>query len=584
MRVRALFLSLFALVSVARAEISYTVQPQPEKGVLHVTMEIPSPGRSLTLQIPTWRPGSYRVQKYSANIADLTATGPTEYDGNLTWTVLTNNASTAQVQYDVKTPSSASGMHLSGPATYMYVVGRKLEQCRVMFLLPQGWDIGIGLEPGNGMTYVAPDYDVLADNPAQFGKFERRTWQVRGVPHQIVVYGEPVDAAFLDKLADSCKRISQTAYLFFDDIPYRRYVFFFNITRGPGGSGLEHLSSTEINMTKNISTGLIAHEFFHLWNVKRLRPAVLGPFDYTQPCRTGLLWLSEGCTTHYARKIERMAGFISDDAYLRALQNAANQLMRAEGRKTVTVEEASRKVWDRIRPTVDYYNKGDMVGLCLDLKLLDVTNGDYGFDDVMRYLYLCCRKGNGPGISEDAVRDACIKFGGSVLGPFYDLCARSTEELPFADVLGTVGVDATWDGKAFIFTWTKRPTARQKRLRDLWLPRGSTTISPHQPTASKAPPPNPSRKRERGNPRLEKLASANSAISNPKCSQGDSPSPSPACGRGWEGVLSKRYGVVVEVSGPGFNPKTTWVLPDSVAAPNDCMWHQAGPVYVILLA
>ncbi|HLK58211.1 MAG TPA: hypothetical protein VKU00_16720, partial [Chthonomonadaceae bacterium] len=319
------------------------------------------------------------------------------------------------------------------------------------------WKVATSLDPAalearpTMHGFLAPNYDVMADAPVEMGDYAEKNFTVKGVPLKVVLYGDysQVDQ---DKLTGYCKRVAETETAFMGDIPFKRYVFMFRSSgnNGRGAGGLEHLGSTEITLRGIIDDrvrSVIAHEFFHLWNVKRARPRVLGPFDYTGPNHTRNLWWSEGVTSYYGDLLSRRGGLNTDDEYLNHLGATIGQLQNTPARLKVTADDSSYKVWDgggsQGYGQLSYYTKGELIGLCLDLKIREVTGNRHSLDDVMHALYLQCGRGEKPGFDEDDIKKTANRVAGTDLSSFYDLLARSTEEMPFTECLAYAGLTLT---------------------------------------------------------------------------------------------------------------------------------------------
>ncbi|MEP0766341.1 MAG: M61 family metallopeptidase [Fimbriimonadia bacterium] len=488
---RAVIASLVLLLwACAFAVVEYTVSAAPGQTYVGVEIVASVKGDSIRFQIPSWTPGAYIRQRHFRAIDDVKAQGAdgseliVTREDDITWSVFAPGQKKLVMTYRVTRDAIPNaGLQIAGPATYMYVVDRKDEACSVHFAIPVGWRVAIGLDPAGKNTYRAPNYDVLADAPAQLGHFNVDEFRVRGVTHQCVTFGEGADQVDRKRLVAVCKRIAESQTAFFDDIPYRRYVFLFSVRPGAdGGGGLEHLNSTSIWMSAGLGprvVHVIAHEFFHLWNVKRIRPAVLGPFDYTGPALTRNLWWSEGVTDYYATVLNQRAGLLSRDEFFATWGRDILRLQQNPSRLKVSADECSLRTWEGGTHSgyggLDYYLKGKLVGLCLDLKMRDLTDGRRSLDDVMRLLYEKCGRGIGPGFAEDGIRDACIELGGPEMGPFYDKVARSTDELPFREIFAAFGIRCTMrtDENNRVESVSVTPmteiTRRQERLRDGWL-------------------------------------------------------------------------------------------------------------------
>jgi predicted metalloprotease with PDZ domain len=444
---------LLALAAWASADIAYHVRVPADEARALVRIVAPVTEAETAFQIPRWTPGAYILGDYATGVNDVSAADaqghqlPLEHPDDITWTVSTGSTSSVSFSYSVARWGDESGTQLAGPSTYMYVVGRKAEPCTIEFAVAEDWGLALGLDPVGARKYRAPNYDVLADAPVQMGEFREDVFKVRGVPHHIVTFGEGAAEVDRERLTKVCRQIVESETAFFGDIPYKRYYFLFHVFKGEdGGGGLEHLNSTSIGLASGLgprAVHVIAHEFFHVWNVKRIRPFVLGPFDYTQAAVTRNLWFCEGVTEYYTRMLNYRGGLLSRDEFLTTLHRSIESLQDNPARLTVSADESSLRVWEVGNTqgyNLSYYLKGDLVGLCLDLKLRDLTEGKHSLDDVMRSLYEQCGRGNGPGFPEDGIRDTCIALGGPEMGPFYDRVVRSTEELPFTELLALFGV------------------------------------------------------------------------------------------------------------------------------------------------
>lgn len=229
----------------------------------------------------------------------------------------------------------------------------------------------------------------------------------------------------------------------FGSLPYQEYVFFCDFNGGYGG--LEHLSSTRLGIySKNASqaAGLIAHEYFHAFNVKTIREQPLGPFDYSKPANVSTLWWLEGVTDYYADVMRLRAGLIDEEDFLNDVGGSYAALLRNQARLKVTAAESSEKVWT-VRGSqgwggLSYYHKGKLIGVCLDLAIRLETKGARSLDDVIKALYEET-KDRKPGYAPNRIRELCIQFGGEKLGPIYDRCVSTTQELPMDDLLSQAG-------------------------------------------------------------------------------------------------------------------------------------------------
>ena len=397
-------------------QVAYTVTVRnTDRSAYFVELRIANAPNPARLVIPNWAPGAYRIMDAGQNIAGVAAlttagdTLPLTQDSPISWTVDTKGAALVIVRYSTalrdsvqwRRPNnrwflrSTSGV-VDGPRTFMYLDGWKLTPAQVTFRLPAGWRIATGLVPTtDSTTYWAPSYDVLIDSPVLLGTFLSYRFTAAGTPHRAVVdlggARAHADRVFVDML----RRISETAIEIFGNAPYKDYTYIFV---GGRGGGLEHLNSTTIGVTSETlarnpraAESVSAHEFFHTWNVKRIRPAELGPFNYEHEVRTVNLWLSEGVTDYYADVILARAGLDSPADFAQGLGVAIGNHRSNPARLLISPERASWTVWDSPAVndsyTISYYLQGQLLGFLLDLAIRDSTDNAKSLDDVMRYLF-----------------------------------------------------------------------------------------------------------------------------------------------------------------------------------------------------
>jgi predicted metalloprotease with PDZ domain len=520
----ALLLALQApAVGATPLKIAYSLSPQPPKAgmpaVTHVSIHLSglTGQTSIQLQMPVWSPGDYHVQNHGKYVQDFRATTPkdkalavTRPDQN-TWQVKTGGEDVVEVTYSL--PNTPRGFFTenvdvrekhafyNGPATFMYVVGHKQDPVTLHVTLPAAWGrVAVPLEPvdrlggetghnhsENSADYTAHDYDILADSPIVVGDLATREFQIAGIPHRLVFFG-PHAGVDYDSFVPVVRKIVEEQLRLMGGAPYQRYYFFIEVN-GRGGA-LEHLNAQRIPWAKGspvrFMAGGFSHEFFHLWNVKRIRPLVLGPFDYVDPPRTRNLWFSEGVTSYYGDLSVRRAGLATDADYLSGLAAKIRWLQATPGRKRVTADESSLRVWEANNSNgyggLSYYLKGELIGLCLDLKLRGLTNNRSSLDGVMRDMM--ARFGlPKPGFPEDGIRDAVIRAGGAEMGPFYDLLCRSTEELPFAECLSYAGLLLETTGRnQFVISPAPDALPQAVAVRRSWL----TGLKAQQPAESTA--------------------------------------------------------------------------------------------------
>ena len=457
----------------ANAQLSYAVADGSTQAKIRITLSYKAKGDVSMVQMPNWAPGSYRyannwrqVSALSVLVDGLSVTPTKDTVGKVpevvTWSFPSKKGQTVSVSYEADSKFANGVGHYSGPSTYMYPVGRTQEPCTLNFNFTKPTNIAIGLNPiKENFSYKASTYDHLADNPVTFGDYILDVYMQRGKAHYIAYRGpssavEAVDREYVKK---ACAFISQMQGDFFGGAPYDRYVWHFAVNAGADGAGgLEHLSSTEISMASGVGPGVVgvySHEFFHLWNVKRIRSQPLGPFDYTTMPQTGALWWLEGVTDYFGHMLLGRYGWYGNNErhanatekmYATLLQNMSGVRSNAE-RFNISPYDASYRVREAAGGVgnsngfgVSYYNTGFLCGFALDVELLHQTNGKRSLDDVEKALYEMC-KDNRPGFEEGEIRTQLVKFGGAALGDMYDKIILKPGEIPVEAQLAKLGYE-----------------------------------------------------------------------------------------------------------------------------------------------
>jgi predicted metalloprotease with PDZ domain len=472
-------------------EISFTVaMTRPHTHLLEVEVAVKrvtnGPQEEL-LVMPVWTPGSYLVREFARHVQDFTATTPTgqalkwEKLNKNTWRVVTNGARDWRASYrvyanelSVRTSElNSSHAFWNNANILMYLEGFLKSPSTVRVLAPDVWKVATGLPivPGQKNTFRAENFDVLYDSPFEVSNFKTLVFNVKGIPHRIVIDGEGnYDPERMRR--DVQKIVETQVELMGGEIPYRDYTFILHLRANAGG-GLEHLNSTALGYPRfgfKIERGdratsaapnasgtperdyrgflsLVSHEFFHLWNVKRIRPDALGPFDYTQENYTKLLWVAEGITDYYADLVLRRAGLISESEFLTASARSIQSLQNTPGRLEQSVEESSFDTWikyyrqdeNSVNSQISYYDKGAILGLLLDLEIRKRSNNTKSLDDVLRYLYAeFFKKDRNYGPAD--FQKACELMAGSSLEDFFTRFVRGTEELDYNAALEGAGL------------------------------------------------------------------------------------------------------------------------------------------------
>lgn len=435
----------------------------------------------LTVAIPRWAPGAYRLAEFGRYPRELRAETDAGRPARVEplpegrWRVTPAGAwQTLRVTYRVTFPSAAAaaspnnrnfltarGGLFDGPLTYARVEGTEALPAHVRFLLPEAWRTATGLAPtADPRVFVARSYDLLVDSPVLAGPPEAlRTWRFEeaGVPHTVAYWAQPGAAAFdTARFVATAAAVVRAARGIMGELPYRDYTFLF--VDGAGG-GLEHLNSTTIGARAAAlardpaaAASVTAHEFWHLWNVKRLRPRALGPFAYQRVVRSASLWWSEGVTDFFADEILRRAGLVDSAGAVRELEASLQSYLDNPAAGRVSPERSSLTAWDPPAVnggySISYYLQGKLLGDLLDLRLRDATGARRGLDDVMRRLYdrFAGPRGFEPGDVEAAVLAECrggAAGGGDACGWVAPLFARSVRGAERPDWAGTLAL-AGW--------------------------------------------------------------------------------------------------------------------------------------------
>ncbi|HEX9793790.1 MAG TPA: hypothetical protein VGC54_07370, partial [Planctomycetota bacterium] len=353
-------------------EVAWTIAPDPGGDAIAMKMQLaPLQARErMVLRIPLWRPGSYRYDAFQDRISGLRAIDQDGQDRAIlaldprTWEIETSGVTALTVSYQLAVENDAEdgaapAVHLNGPMTFLYLEDARELPHSLRVDLPRDWDIASGhrVDPAEPKVRRAPNYDVFVDCPIALGALERHGFVAHGRPFEIVLLGKlPTEAQFpRADWIETVRTISEAAYDVVGDFPFDRYVYLFLFNDIGGGYGLEHLNSTTIawnhRMIKAGQTvgleSVTAHEFFHLWNVKRIRPSQLGPFDYSTDVRTKDLWWLEGVTSYYNDVILQRAGLRAEENWFweSQAQNFRNVLAQP-GYGLVSPERSSWTVWE----------------------------------------------------------------------------------------------------------------------------------------------------------------------------------------------------------------------------------------------
>lgn len=452
--VLVLFIMLLSIKNAnAQMEISFELSfSEPQAHYVDVNMILSGLNTDFVdVKMPVWAPGSYLVREFSKNVeqfgvkgASGTETLPFAKTNKNTWRISTNHNKKITVSYKVYAfeisvrTSFVDDAHafISPTGVFMYVNGMLNLPSTVTVQPFAGWKrVSTGLEQvkGKSFSFTAPDFDVLFDSPIEVGNQDIFEFEAAGTKHEVaMVGGGNYDKA---RLSLDMAKIVNAEKSIFNHMPNKRYVFIVHNMLA-GGGGLEHLNSTVLGAARDGYTtengyksflGLVAHEYFHLWNVKRLRPAALGPFDYDKENYVTDLWISEGFTAYYDNLILRRTDFYSPEKYLDVLCEDIEIVENQAGTKIQPVAESSFDAWIKYyRPNenskntgISYYNKGALLGMILDLEIINATRAQKGLDDVMKAMYDEYYLKQKRGFTSEEFKAMAEKVSGISLDTFY---------------------------------------------------------------------------------------------------------------------------------------------------------------------
>lgn len=448
-------------------EVSFT---EPQAHYAEVEMNISGINKDyVDVKMPVWAPGSYLVREFSKNVEGFKASAagkPVKFEKvrkNI-WRIYGAKANQLKVNYrvyanEVSVRTSfidASHAFLSSTGIFMYPDGHLKSPSTVKVIPFQGWSkVSTGLEPvaGQQFTYTAKDFDILYDSPLEVGNQDIFDFTASGVKHEVAMYG----GGNYDKerlKVDMAKIVEQGTAIYGEN-PNKHYTFIVhNFERG--GGGLEHLNSTVLGASRNQYNNergyngfldLVAHEYYHLWNVKRLRPVALGPFDYDNEVYTTNLWIAEGFTAYYENKLTHRAGFNDQLTFVNKLAAAVAAVENTPGARVQSAAMASYDAWiKQYRPdensnnsSISYYSKGEVIGLMMDLAIANATKGAKSLDDIMKAMYLQC-KTQGKGYTDAEFKAMVEKISGISFTTFWEKYVTGTEPADYTTYFGYAGV------------------------------------------------------------------------------------------------------------------------------------------------
>ena len=459
---------LFGLLATgASATIRYSISLEhPERHIFRVTMEIPDVNGELTVQMPAWN-ALYQIRDFSAHVREMSAfagsnQAAVEKLDKLTWRITGHGAITVRygTYWDEPGPfaTQLNSEHafLNPAMVLMYVPSRRGEAVVVsMPDVPYDWQVvGSSLQKDSEMDrarlfdFGAPSYDALVDAPIEAAKFDE--FELRGMnpPVSVVVHGEKWNKK---EIEDELRRICTYELKLMEGAPYEHYTFIVHLGEAAGGAGggMEHANSTAISVrSEEQLPNTAAHEFFHLWNVKRIRPASLEPVDYTKEQYTRALWFAEGVTSTYAAYTLVRTQLWSKDQFYFDLSQQISELENRPANRWQSAEESSLDAWlekyplyNRPQESVSYYAKGQVLGVLFDVLIRDRTNNERSLDDVLRAMNNEFAKQNRPYRDSLDVRLTAERVAGGSFEDFFSKYVSHAEALPYSKILPLAGLD-----------------------------------------------------------------------------------------------------------------------------------------------
>lgn len=459
-----------AVRQVAVPEIAYTVSmAKPSTHLLEVEMQVkwPRAQDQTELKMPVWTPGSYLIREYARHVQDFAvkdASGKAlawrKINKN-TWQIDSKGVREIVATYRVYSneltvrTNELNDEHAfwNNGALLLFPKGHLAAPTTVKVNPHGNWKIATGLPlvAGSANTYRAENFDILYDSPFEVSDFNEIEFTVQGKRHRFVVTGE--GNYDLKAIARDTAKIVEEGVKLFGDLPVQDYVFILNLR---GGGGLEHLNSTALQWNRfgfkprsryTAFLNLVAHEYFHLWNVKRIRPDALGPFDYENENYTKLLWVAEGATAYYEGVLLRRAGLITDNQFLTGKASMITNLQSRPGRFETSLEEASMDAWikyyrqdeNAVNNQISYYDKGEIVNMMLDITIRTASKGSRSLDDVLRHLYDEFSK-KGKNYTPADYQKVSEMMAGRSLDDFFSKYVRGEAEIDYNSIAAGIGL------------------------------------------------------------------------------------------------------------------------------------------------
>ena len=449
------------------AATEYTVSlANPEHHLVEVQIILPAGSAQRELQLPVWN-ALYQVRDFAQYVNWVRAkdrAGRPLTVQQLTksrWQVSGAESGTI-LEYQIYMDSFGPfGAQLNSHHAFfnlaqllIYPVDARSEPMSVRFNhLPEGWRIATPLAFSQEGRFSAENYDRLVDSPVEIGTFKEADFDEAGGHYRVVIDAEAPDYD-MDKITTMLRKIVAAATSWMGDRPFDNYMFLYHFPHGPAGGGMEHSYSTAIDVNADVLSrspealaSVTAHEFFHLWNVKRIRPQTLEPVDYTRENYTRALWFSEGCTSTAADIIQLRSGLLDELQFEQELASGIGELERRPAHLTQSAEASSLDAWLEGNPyyrrperSISYYNKGELLGIVLDLAVRDSSHWQTSLREVFQWMNENYAKKGKFFPDSDGVREAAEAVSHADLGWFFAKYVQGTDEIPWNDFFRAVGL------------------------------------------------------------------------------------------------------------------------------------------------
>jgi predicted metalloprotease with PDZ domain len=473
------------LASALKYELTFE---RPNTHLMDVTLHAPDlKGATVEFAMPDWAPGSYNIENYAANIQRFRAASGESKEltwrklDSQTWQVDLAGATAVTISYQVFANTLQNNVaqynerhaFIGGPSVWMYLVNGKERPVELSVAVPSGWKIATGMEHTSDHNFRAADYNWFADAPLEISDFAEKDFEVLGTTYHVIVHDVENKKDFTKFANDLQKAVAATVPMFQSvtgtpqAAPFKDYYFLFHVWPKSGG-GLEHLNSTQIDFGTDwdstepvagmgtqydLKLFVAAHEFFHAWNVKRLRPLPLGPFDYTQMVHTPSLWISEGLTSYYGSLNLERAGLIAPQQYLDAIAQLITKFEAKPGPAERSIEDTSWDAWwsypaavaqanNLANSTYSYYDGGQVMGHILDFAIRQDTNNQKSLDDWMRLLYSRYALPK-PGFKPEDAIHAANEIAGTDVSDLFRRYISGKEPIPYEQYFAYAGIAVT---------------------------------------------------------------------------------------------------------------------------------------------